>query len=71
MEIEAINSQLSQLIGKASNDVQSRLTAADLDNPERMLQAQFAIQQYSTFVSYQSAIMRSIKDMLSGIIQKI
>lgn len=71
MDIEAIINQMSQLISQASNDVQSRMTAADLDNPERMLQAQFAIQQYSTFVSYQSAIMRSVKDMLSGIIQKI
>ncbi|AAQ60255.1 MULTISPECIES: type III secretion system needle filament subunit SctF [Chromobacterium] len=71
MDIEAITSQLSQLVEQAGNEVQSKVTAADLNDPARMLQAQFAIQQYSVFVSYESAIMRAVKDMLSGIIQKI
>ncbi len=71
MDIESVNNQLSQLVEKAGNEVQSKLTAADMNDPARMLQAQFAIQQYSTFVTYQSAVMKAIKDMLSGIIQKI
>lgn len=71
MDIETVNNQLSQMVEKAGNDVQSKLTAADMNDPARMLQAQFAIQQYSTFVTYQSAVMKAIKDMLSGIIQKI
>ncbi|MDI2590428.1 type III secretion system needle filament subunit SctF [Pseudomonas sp. N3-W] len=71
MDIETVNNQLSQMVEKAGNDVQSKLTAADMNDPARMLQAQFAIQQYSTFVTYQSAVMKAVKDMLSGIIQKI
>ncbi|KOC90714.1 MULTISPECIES: type III secretion system needle filament subunit SctF [Winslowiella] len=71
MDIEAITNQLSQLVDKAGNEVQSKVTAADFNDPAKMLQAQFAIQQYSTFVSYESAIMRAVKDMLAGIIQKI
>ncbi|CAI8741804.1 type III secretion protein F [Pseudomonas chlororaphis] len=71
MNIETVNNQLSQMVGKAGNDVQAKMTAGDMNDPARMLQAQFAIQQYSTFVTYQSAVMKAIKDMLSGIIQKI
>lgn len=71
MDIGSITNQLSQLVEQSGNDVQSRITAADLNDPARMLQAQFAIQQYSVFVSYESAIMKAVKDMLAGIIQKI
>lgn len=71
MDIAVVTDQLSKLVDQAGKDVQSKVTAADLNDPARMLQAQFAIQQYSIFVSYESAIMRAVKDMLSGIIQKI
>jgi type III secretion protein F len=71
VDIEAVTNQLSQLVEQAGNDVQSKITAADMNDPGQMLKAQFAIQQYSTFVSYESAIMKAVKDMLSGIIQKI
>lgn len=71
MDIGNITNQLSQLVEQAGNDVQSKISAADLNDPARMLQAQFAIQQYSVFVSYESAIMKAVKDMLAGIIQKI
>ncbi|AGK49394.1 MULTISPECIES: type III secretion system needle filament subunit SctF [Burkholderia] len=71
MDIEAVNQQLSQLVDKVGNDVESKMSASDLNNPASMLQAQFAIQQYSVFVGYQSAVLKAVKDMLSGIIQKI
>ena len=71
MDIGSITNQLSQVVEQAGNDVQSRISAADLNDPARMLQAQFAIQQYSVFVSYESALMKAVKDMLAGIIQKI
>ncbi|KVX77018.1 type III secretion system needle filament subunit SctF [Burkholderia ubonensis] len=71
MDIESVNQQLSQLVDKIGKDVESRMSASDLNNPASMLQAQFAIQQYSVFVGYQSAVLKAIKDMLSGIIQKI
>ncbi|MCC3703336.1 type III secretion system needle filament subunit SctF [Rouxiella badensis] len=71
MDIEAVTNQLSQLVESAGNEVQAKVTAGDMNDPAQMLKAQFAIQQYSVFVSYESAIMRAVKDMLSGIIQKI
>ncbi|RXV65300.1 type III secretion system needle protein SsaG [Burkholderia stabilis] len=71
MDIESVNQQLSQLVDKIAIDVESKMSASDLNNPASMLQAQFAIQQYSVFVGYQSAVLKAVKDMLSGIIQKI
>jgi type III secretion protein F len=71
MDIEVVNQQLSRLVEKVGYDVESKMSAADLNNPASMLQAQFAIQQYSVFVGYQSAVLKAVKDMLSGIIQKI
>lgn len=71
MDIESVNQQLSQLVDKIGIDVESKMSASDLNNPASMLQAQFAIQQYSVFVGYQSAVLKAVKDMLSGIIQKI
>jgi type III secretion protein F len=71
MDIEVVNNQLSQLVTQASHEVESKVTSADLNDPGRMLQAQFAIQQYSVFVGYESAVMKAMKDMMAGIIQKI
>ncbi|MCX8565613.1 MAG: type III secretion system major needle protein, YscF/MxiH/PrgI family [Glomeribacter sp. 1016415] len=71
MDINLINNQVSQLSERVGSDVQARVSATDLNNPASMLKAQFSMQQYSIFVSYQSAIMKAVKDMLAGIIQKI
>ncbi len=71
MDVEAINSELLQQVNQASADVEATMTGVDLTDPTKMLQAQFAIQQYSVFVGYQSAVLRAFKDMMQGIIQKI
>ncbi|PKH21801.1 EscF/YscF/HrpA family type III secretion system needle major subunit [Enterobacterales bacterium CwR94] len=71
MDIQAINQQLSQLVDQAGNEVSNKMSSGDLTNPANLLQAQFAIQQYSTLVGYQSAVLKAVKDMLTGIIQKI
>nr|CBA72314.1 secretion system apparatus SsaG [Arsenophonus nasoniae] len=36
-----------------------------------MLQMQFAVQQYSNFIGYESALIKVVKDMIQGIIAKI
>ncbi|KGE44388.1 type III secretion system needle protein SsaG [Salmonella enterica subsp. enterica serovar Bareilly str. CFSAN000229] len=54
--------------GQAIND---KMNGNDLLNPESMIKAQFALQQYSTFINYESSLIKMIKDMLSGIIAKI
>ena len=71
MDINTVTHQLSRRVEQAGQDIQAKMTASNLDNPARMLEAQFAIQQYSVFVAYESALIRAFKDMLSGIIQKI
>nr|WP_284676660.1 type III secretion system needle filament subunit SctF [Vibrio sinus] len=62
---------MSALSQQASQQIENKMTSSDLQNPDQLLQAQFSLQQYSTFVNYESAIIKAIKDMLSGIIQKI
>ncbi|QLL13458.1 type III secretion system needle filament subunit SctF [Pseudomonas chlororaphis] len=71
MEILSIVNQLSQMIDKVGQDVQSKMSSEDLNDPAKMLQVQFAVQQYTNFVNFESAIMKSVKDMMAGIIQKI
>ncbi|HTI18326.1 MAG TPA: type III secretion system needle filament subunit SctF [Trinickia sp.] len=71
MDIEVVKNQLSQLVTQAGQQVESKVTNADLNDPGQMLKAQFAIQQYSILVSYESAVLKAVKDMMAGIIQKI
>ncbi|WP_028534033.1 type III secretion system needle filament subunit SctF [Paludibacterium yongneupense] len=71
MDIENVASQLNGLVRSSTQDVLSRMNAQDLTDPETMLKTQFALQQYSTFVGFESALMKALKDMVSGIIAKI
>ena len=71
MDIQQIINTLSLLAHQAGQAVEDKMNGQDLTNPEAMLKAQFAVQQYSTFINYESAMIKTIKDMLSGIISKI
>lgn len=71
MDLQQLTNQLATLSGQASQQIQSKMTAEDFQDPDKLLEVQFKVQQYSTFVNYESAIIKTIKDMLSGIIQKI
>ena len=71
MNVEQLVDTLSRLAHQAGQSVEDKMSGQDLSNPEAMLQAQFAVQQYSTFINYESAMIKNIKDMLSGIISKI
>lgn len=71
MDFPGFVETLSRLAHQAGKDVESKMNSSDLSNPESMLKAQFAIQQYSTFINYGSGIIKTIKDMLGGIIAKI
>ncbi|MGB0893410.1 MAG: type III secretion system needle filament subunit SctF [Parashewanella sp.] len=71
MDLSSVVYQLSQLSAKSSKDVQSNMQEGDINDPQKMLKAQFAIQQYSNFVGYESAIIKAIKDMIQGVISKI
>lgn len=71
MNVEQLIDSLSRLAHQAGQAIEDKMNAQDISNPEAMLKAQFAVQQYSTFINYESAMIKTIKDMLSGIISKI
>lgn len=71
MNVEQLVNMLALMAHKAGEDIENKMNSSDLTNPEAMLRAQFAVQQYSTFINYESAMIKTIKDLLSGIIAKI
>jgi type III secretion protein F len=71
MDIESVTGQLNGMVRATNQEVVSRLSAQDISDPEALLKTQFALQQYSTFVGFESALMKALKDMVSGIIAKI
>lgn len=71
MSIDTVLMQLSQQTASYSKSLENRITETEINDPEAMLQAQFAIQKYASLVNYQSALIKTIRDMISGIISKI
>ncbi|WP_122133058.1 type III secretion system needle filament protein SsaG [Salmonella enterica] len=71
MDIAQLVDMLSHMAPQAGQAINDKMNGNDLLNPESMIKAQFALQQYSTFINYESSLIKMIKDMLSGIIAKI
>lgn len=71
MNLSQINTQLSSMESSQSQNVQANMSVRDLNNPERLLDIQQWTQQYATEVGFQSAMIKMVKDLLSGIISKI
>ncbi|MFT8211842.1 MAG: type III secretion system needle filament subunit SctF [Symbiopectobacterium sp.] len=71
MDVQQLIDTLSRLANQAGQSVKDKMNGEDLTNPDAMLKAQFAVQQYSTFINYESAMINTIKNLLSGIISKI
>lgn len=71
MNVEQLIDTLSRLANQAGQTVKDKMNGEDLTNPDALLKAQFAVQQYSTFINYESAMINTIKNLLSGIIAKI
>ncbi len=71
MDLNAVINQLSQMSAQSAQDIQTKMANADPNNPEQMMQAQFAVQQYSNFMSYESALIKAVKELVQGIIAKI
>ncbi|MGG2142963.1 type III secretion system needle filament subunit SctF [Symbiopectobacterium sp. RP] len=71
MDVQQLIDTLSRLANQAGQAVKDKMNGEDLTNPDAMLKAQFAVQQYSTFINYESAMISTIKNLLSGIISKI
>ncbi|MCK7227231.1 type III secretion system needle filament subunit SctF [Enterobacter asburiae] len=71
MNIENIVGQVQQLAGSSWSNIQGSINPMALNSPGRMLEIQQWTQQYSTYVNFESAMIKTVKDMLAGIIQKI
>ncbi|MGG4608850.1 type III secretion system needle filament subunit SctF [Providencia sp. Me31A] len=71
MSIDTVLTQLSQQTSNYSKSLENKITETEINDPEAMLQAQFAIQKYASLVNYQSALIKTVRDMISGIISKI
>lgn len=71
MDIGQLVDMLSHMARQAGEAINDKMKGNDLLNPESMIKVQFALQQYSTFINYESSMIKMIKDMLSGIIAKI
>ena len=71
MDITKLMDEMTQNINKISQDFKSQMASGNSSDPEQMLKMQFAMQQYSSYINFSSALMKSIKDMTSGIIAKI
>ncbi|MBT2869678.1 type III secretion system needle filament subunit SctF [Chromobacterium violaceum] len=71
MNLDAIVAQMGSQVDRVSNDAETAIQSDVLNDARSMLNAQFAMQQYSVMIGYESAVMKSIKDMMMGIISKI
>ncbi|EPZ8357416.1 type III secretion system needle filament subunit SctF [Enterobacter hormaechei] len=70
----SIDSIISQVTSQANNNVQeleNSISNADINDPSEMLKVQFAIQKYSSLVNYQSSLIKTVRDLVSGVISKI
>ncbi|PHV11495.1 type III secretion system needle filament subunit SctF [Chitinimonas sp. BJB300] len=71
MNIENIVAQMGNQISRTASDADIIVKGDVVNSPEGMLKAQYAMQQYSVAVGYSSAVMKSLKDMMMGIISKM
>ena len=71
MGFEALVSEVSQYADSSLSNIQGDMTPMALNSPGQMLKIQQWVQQYSTYVSFESAMIKTVKDLLAGIVQKI
>lgn len=71
MNLQDIMSQLAQQTTKTTQGLEDNISSVDVNDPSAMLQVQFALQQYSSMINYQSSLVKTVRDLVSGIISKI
>ena len=68
MNLSEITQQMGEVGKTLSDSVPGLLNSTDLVNdPEKMLELQFAVQQYSAHVNVESGMLKTIKDLVSTI----
>ncbi|EDU4660862.1 type III secretion system needle protein SsaG, partial [Salmonella enterica subsp. diarizonae] len=55
MDIAQLVDMLSHMARQAGQAINDKMNGNDLLNPESMIKVQFALQQYSTFINYESS----------------
>lgn len=72
MDINSVVNQLDNQVSQIANSADATINASNVNNdPQAMLKAQYAMQQYSVAIGYESSVMKALKDMMMGIISKI
>lgn len=71
MDLGSMSSNLAGLSSQQSNIIDSNMTSQALNDPMRSLKLQRAMQEFSIYVSFESAMIKNVKDLLTGIIAKI
>lgn len=71
MDLSSVLNQLTQNSESAVSRIQNGIDEADINDPQAMLKMQFALQQYSSYVNYQSSLIKTVRDMVTGVISKI
>ena len=68
MNLVDLNKQMGQVSSMINQSIAPLLSSTDIvNNPDKMLQLQFAIQQYSAFKTVESGVMKTVKDLVSTI----
>lgn len=68
MNLVDLNKQMGQVSSMINQSIAPLLSSTDIvNNPDKMLQLQFAIQQYSAFKNVESGVMKTVKDLVSTI----
>ena len=71
MDLGSVLNQLTQSSESAVTKIENGISEADINDPQAMLKMQFALQQYSSYVNYQSSLIKTVRDMVTGVISKI
>ncbi|EBW7591256.1 EscF/YscF/HrpA family type III secretion system needle major subunit [Salmonella enterica subsp. salamae serovar Sofia] len=68
MNLSEITDQMGEVGKTLSNSVPDLLNSSDLVNdPDKMIELQFAVQQYSAYINVESGMLKTIKDLVSTI----
>ncbi|WP_353192600.1 type III secretion system needle filament subunit SctF [Pandoraea pnomenusa] len=71
MNVEEVHRSMSEGVRRMSEDATQSVRSEAANDPRRMLEVQFKLQQFSTMVGLHSATIKLVKDTLMGIIAKI
>lgn len=71
MNVEEVHRSMSEGVRRMSDEATQSVRSGKADDPRKMLETQFRLQQFSTMVGLHSATIKLIKDTVMGIIAKI